>query len=80
MISELEARALHDTFWRRMTTRLPPHVQSRYESAFQAMERYTTVFEAVTAAGAATRRGLGMGCRAAARMLDYAAQRLLLPR
>lgn len=71
---------MHESFWRTAATRLPPHVRLRYESEFQAMDRYEAVFDAVGAAGACSRRALGKGCRAAARMLDHAAQRLLLTR
>ena len=80
MISELEARALHETFWRKVAARLPDPVRSRHEAEFQAMERYEAVFDTVGAAGAFARRALGKGCRTAARMLDHAAQRLLFTR
>jgi hypothetical protein len=80
VISELEARAMHDSVWTKLATRLPPHVRLRYQSQFQAMERYEAVFEAVGAAGAYLRRVLGKGCRAMARLFDHAARRLLLAR
>jgi hypothetical protein len=80
MISELEARAMRGASWSGVATRLPSHVRLRYESELRAMERYQALFDAVAAASVASRRALGRGCRVAARMLDSAAQRLLLPR
>jgi hypothetical protein len=80
VISELEARAMHDSFWTRLATRLTPHVRLRYQSQFEALERYEAVFEAVGAVGPYLRRALGKGCRATARLFDHAARRLLLTR
>ncbi|HUF79708.1 MAG TPA: hypothetical protein VMN03_01120 [Burkholderiales bacterium] len=69
-----------DSFWKNAAASLPPHVRSRYAEAFEAMERYEALLDAVMSGGRRARRALGKGCQAAARLLDTAAQRLLLSR
>jgi hypothetical protein len=55
-------------------------VRRRYAAEFEAMERFEAFLDAADEAWSRSRRGLGKGCRAAARVLDGAARRLLLSR
>jgi hypothetical protein len=71
---------MNDSFWKEAAASLPPEVRSRYAAEFEAMERYEVLLDVVMSGGSRARRALGRGCQTAARLLDTAAQRLLLSR
>lgn len=86
-VSIAKERPMADSFWRTAAASLPPHVQERYASLFEAAEEYEPVIEfMVTARGRAARalartcRGIADALRNAARALDAAAWRLTLSR
>ena len=86
-VSFTKERPMAESFWRSACASLPPHVQQRYASLFEAAEEYEPVIEfIVTARGRAHRalargfRGLADTLRNAARALDAAAWRLTLTR
>ena len=72
-----------ESFWRTAAASLPPHVQQRYASLFEAAEEYEPVIEFIVTARVRAHRALAQGCRGladalrnAARALDVAARRL----
>ena len=74
---------LTESFWRTAAASLPPHVQQRYASLFEAAEEYEPVIEFIVTARVRAHRALAQGCRGladalrnAARALDVAARRL----
>ncbi len=71
---------MKESFWKQIAASLPPQVRHRYAAELEMMERCDALFDAASDAWRRGRRGLGKGCRAGARMLDGAAQRLLLNR
>ena len=80
-------RPMADSFWKTAAASLPPHVQERYASLFEAAEQYEPVIDfIVTARGRAHRalarvcRGMADALRNTARALDAAAWRLTLTR
>jgi hypothetical protein len=80
-------RPMAESYWKTAAASLPPHVQERYASLFEAAEQYEPVIDfIVTARGRAYRalartcRGLADALRNAARALDAAAWRLTLTR
>ena len=86
-VSFTKERPMAETFWRTALASLPPHVQERYASLFEAAEEYEPVIEfVVTARGRAYRalaracRGMADALRNAALALDVAARRLTLTR
>lgn len=71
------------SFWRKAAASLPPHVQQRYASLFEAAEEYEPVIDFIVTARGRAHRALAQGCRGladalrnAARALDVAARRL----
>lgn len=86
-VSFAKERPVAESFWRSARASLPPQVQQRYASLFDAAEEYEPAIEFVlTARGRAHRalahgfRGLADALRNAARALDAAAWRLTLSR
>jgi hypothetical protein len=71
---------MKESFSKQVAASLPPQVRRRYAAELDMMERCEVMLDAIALAWSRGRRGLGKGCRAAARMLDGAAQRLLLNR
>ena len=69
-----------DSFREKIAASLPPHVRRRYAAELEAMERFELGLDAAVDAWRFARRALGKGCRAAARIFDHAARRLLLTR
>jgi len=69
-----------ESFSKKVAASLPPQVRRRYAAELDMMERCEVMLDAADDAWSRGRRGLGMGCRATARMLDGAARRLLLNR
>jgi hypothetical protein len=69
-----------ESFWKEAAASLPPSVQRRYATEIEAMERYDVLMDVAADAWRYARRALGKSCRAASRMFDNAAQRLLLTR
>ena len=69
-----------ESFWKDAAASLPPSVQRRYATEIEAMGRYDLLMDVAVDAWRNTRRVLGKGCLAAARMFDNVAHRLLLTR
>lgn len=69
-----------ESFREKTAASLPPHVRRRYAAEFEAMERFEILFDMTVDTWRRARRTLGKSCRAAARMFDHAARRLLLTR
>jgi hypothetical protein len=71
---------MKESFSKQVAASLPPQVRRRYAAELDMMERCDALIATASDAWSRGRRGLGKSCRAAARMLDGAAQRLLLNR
>jgi hypothetical protein len=76
-----------ESFWKTAAASLPPHVQERYASLFEAAEEYEPVIDFIVTARGRAYRALAQGFRSladtlrnAARALDAAAWRLTLTR
>lgn len=71
---------MKESFSKQVFASLPPRLRRRYIAELEIMERYEALIDFVAESWRHGRLGLGKSCRAAARMLDSAAQRLLLNR
>jgi hypothetical protein len=71
---------MKESFTKQVAASLPPQVRRRYAAELDMMERCEIMLDVAEVSWIRVRRGLGMGCRATARMLDGAARRLLLNR
>jgi len=82
-ISSAKERPMAESFWKAAAASLPPQVQQRYASWFEAAEKYEPVIEFIATARARAHsalarcfRGIADALRNAARTLDVAARRL----
>ena len=79
-ISPAKEHSMSQSFWKTAAASLPPHVQERYASLFQAAEEYEPVIDFIVTARGRAHRALARSChnladalRNAARALDAAA-------
>lgn len=82
-VSSAKEHPMPESFWRSAAASLPPHVQQRYASLFEAAEMYEPVIEFVVTARSGAHsalarcfRGIADTLRNVARGLDLAARRL----
>lgn len=82
-VSSAKEHPIPEPFWRSAAASLPPHVQQRYASLFEAAEKYEPVIEFIVTARSRVHsalarcfRGIADALRNAARGLDLAARRL----